>query len=108
MDVYFVTRKFVKECYRVSRLFPAEEKFNLTQQVRRAALSVQLNLAEGSSRKSLTERNRFYEIARGSLVEVDSAFDAAIDLEYVEGINIKDAGELLVRLYQMLTRMIFK
>ena len=44
------------ECYRVTRTFPNEEKFALTQQIRRAALSVHSNVAEGCSRKSVAER----------------------------------------------------
>ena len=59
LDVYTVTRQFVKECYVALTQFPAEEKFILTQQIKRAALSVHLNLAEGSSRKSDLERKRF-------------------------------------------------
>jgi four helix bundle protein len=53
---------------------PPEEKFNMVQQIRRAALSVKLNLAEGSTRRSEAERKRYLEIARGSVVEIDAAF----------------------------------
>jgi len=48
-------------------MLPSEEKYNLTQQIRRAGLSVKLNIAEGSSRKSESERKRYYEISRGSI-----------------------------------------
>jgi len=54
----------------------------MIQQIRRAALSVHLNVAEGCSRKSLTERRRFYEIARGSVIEIDAAPDIAVNLGY--------------------------
>jgi len=54
----------------------------MSSQIRRAALSVHLNIAEGSSRKSLIERKRFYEISRGSMIELDAAFDIAESLNY--------------------------
>jgi four helix bundle protein len=77
LDVFITGKSLVLSCYKLSKLLPQEEKFNMMQQLRRAALSVQLNIAEGSSRKSAIERRRFYEIARGSLVEVDTIFDLA-------------------------------
>lgn len=63
-------------------LLPAEEKFNMVSQISRAALPVKLNLAEGSTRKSEAERKRYYEIARGSVVEIDAAIETALDLGY--------------------------
>jgi len=65
MQVFSTSREFVLNCYKKTKMFPYGEKFALTQQLRRAALSVHLNLAEGSSRNSLNERKRFYEISRG-------------------------------------------
>jgi four helix bundle protein len=55
--------------------FPAEKKFALTQQIRRAALSLHLNLSKGFSRKYVSERKRFFEISRGSIIEIDTTFD---------------------------------
>lgn len=52
LDVYIITRQFVNDCYKTVTKFPSEEKYILTQQIKRAALSVHLNVAEGSSRKS--------------------------------------------------------
>jgi four helix bundle protein len=69
----------------VTKAFPADERFNMVQQVRRGAISVVLNIAEGCTRKSETERKRFFEISRGSLL--DAAFDVANELEYF-GSNI--------------------
>ena len=75
LDVYQVIRELVKETYKISLQLPSEEKFNMVQQIRRAALSVKLNLAEGSTRKSIIERKRYLEISRGSLVEIDAALE---------------------------------
>jgi four helix bundle protein len=62
--------------------FPKEERFSMAQQIRRAALSVHLNLAEGCSRKSKAERVRFFEIARGSLIEIEKAIGIGYKLTY--------------------------
>lgn len=75
--VFEQSKKFILECYRITKDFPTEERFAMVQQIRRAALSVHLNIAEGCSRKSETERKRFFEISRGSVIEVDAAIDIA-------------------------------
>src|SRR5689334_4713852 len=69
LDVYKHSYELTLEAYKFTKLLPDSEKFNLVSQIRRAALSVHLNIAEGSSRKSINERNRFYEVSRGSIIE---------------------------------------
>ena len=81
LKVYEAIRELVK-VYAVSLKLPVEEKFNMVQQMRRVALSVKLNLAEGSTRKSPNERKRFYEVSRGSVVEIDAVLETAVDLNY--------------------------
>ncbi|MEO6844667.1 MAG: four helix bundle protein [Ginsengibacter sp.] len=66
LDVYTFSKKFVSESYNLTKHLPPEEKFGMISQIRRAALSVHLNIAEGSSRKSDVERKRYYEISRGN------------------------------------------
>ena len=56
LEVWQIARKFTKEIYRISSIFPDEEKFGLTSQIRRAAVSVSSNIAEGSSRRSGIEQ----------------------------------------------------
>lgn len=58
---------------------PIDEKFGMITQIRRAALLVHLNIAEGFSRKSEAERKRYFEISRGSIIEIDAAMDIAND-----------------------------
>jgi four helix bundle protein len=82
LDVYKASIKLTVECYRFTNSLPTEERFSMVSQIRRAALSVHLNIAEGSSQYSKSERKRFYEIARGSLIEIDAAFDIADELGY--------------------------
>ncbi len=59
LDVFIIGKSLVLSCYKISKLLPQDERFNMTQQLRRAALSIQLNIAEGSSRKSPIEKRRF-------------------------------------------------
>ena len=106
LDLFKVSRTFTLLCYRATKQFPSDEKYAMIQQIRRAALSVHLNIAEGSSRKSSAERKRFYEIARGSLVEVDTAFDIAVELEYTTKEQLQELGSMLIRCFQMLSKMI--
>jgi four helix bundle protein len=106
LDVYKAARELVKEVYTVSLALPDEEKFNMKQQIRRAALSVKLNLSEGSSRKSEKERKRYFEIARGSVVEIDAAMETAIDLNYYKVNQLEKTGNLLNKCFAMLSKMI--
>ena len=105
-DVFKAGRQLVLSCYKISKLLPQEERFNMTQQLRRAALSIHLNLAEGSSRKSPQERRRYYEILRGSLIEVDTIFDIACELEYFHKDALAETGSLIIKTFQMLSKMI--
>lgn len=106
LDIYSISRTFVKECYFVTKSFPSEEKFALVQQIRRAALSVHLNIAEGCSRKSETERKRFFEVSRGSIIEVDAALDLSEGLSYCKKEDLKELGLSIVRTFSMLSKMI--
>ena len=106
LDVYHASRAFVLECYKLTQSFPAEEKFGMITQIRRTALSVHLIIAEGASRKSEAERKRYYEIARGSIVEINAALDIANDLGYVKNLNTESLGEAMIRCFKLLTGLI--
>lgn len=106
LDVYKFSQELSIECYKVSKKFPPDERFALVQQIRRAAISLHLNLAEGCSRKSQNERNRYFEIARGSIIEIDSAIGIAFKLEYVMMGEINTLGESIVKTFKLLSGMI--
>ncbi len=106
LDVFITGKNLVLACYKFSKVLPPDERFNMTQQLRRAALSIQLNIAEGSSRKSAIERRRFYEISRGSLIEVDTIFDLAVALEYCKEDDLAEIGVLIITTFKMLSKMI--
>jgi four helix bundle protein len=76
--------KLVAEIYGATRRFPREECYGLTNQLRRAAVSVPSNIAEGQARFSQKEFHHFLSQARGSLVEIETQLLIAKDLEYLE------------------------
>ena len=73
----------VTEIYRVTRTFPRDELYGLTNQLRRAAVSVPSNIAEGQARFSQKEFHHFLSQARGSLVEIETQLMIAQNLEYL-------------------------
>ncbi|HZQ10642.1 MAG TPA: four helix bundle protein [Anaerolineae bacterium] len=83
LDVWRRAIDFVTEIYRLSQKFPKEEQFGLTSQIRRAAVSISLNIAEGSGASSNAEFVRFLEIARRSAYEVMTALEIAEKLKYL-------------------------
>jgi four helix bundle protein len=75
--------EFVAEIYRVTRTFPRDEAYSLTGQLRRAAVSVPSNLAEGQARYSRCEFYRFLQVARGSMAEIETQIEIAVTLDYL-------------------------
>jgi four helix bundle protein len=106
LDIYGASRLLVFECYKLTKHLPSEEKFGMITQIRRAALPVHLNIAEGASRKSEQERKRYFEIARGSVIEIDAALDIADDLKYLSKTELSKLGESLVKCFKILTGLI--
>jgi len=106
LDVFVVAKSFTLECYKFSKLLPTEERYIMVQQIRRAALSVYLNMAEGCSRKSVAERRRFFEISRGSIIEIDAILDLCTELNYSKKESIQTLGEFMQRTFSMLSKML--
>lgn len=84
LEVYKKSREFVKEIYNLLDKFPKREQFALSDQLRRAVISVPSNIAEGLSRRSHKENLHFIEISYGSLMEVLCQCEIALDLKYIE------------------------
>jgi len=106
LEVYAVSLKLVKEVYRLTKDYPQEERFVLVTQLRRAAISVCSNLAEGSARKSKSEKKRFYEISRSSLVEIDTQIEISLVNNYLTKDTIKELEIYLESTFKMLSKMI--
>ena len=84
LNVYNDARLYVKQVYLLSNQFPDKERFGLVSQLQRAAVSIVSNIAEGTSRASNKEKERFIEIAYGSLLETYCQFQIATDLLYIK------------------------
>ena len=98
LDVWQKARILARDIYIATRAFPREELFGLTQQMRRAAVSIVSNIAEGKGRRTNAEYRSFVTIARGSAFELDAQVLLAYDLEYLDRVSarplIKKANEI--------------
>ena len=83
LKAYQEAKHLVLQVYALLRLFPNYEQFALCDQLRRAVISIPSNIAEGMGRYSEKEQTHFLEIAYGSLMEVNSQLDIAVDLNYI-------------------------
>jgi len=83
LEVWRKAYAFALDVYKVTRSFPQEETYGFTSQLRRAALSIPLNIAEGSVRSSNKDFLHFLNIAEGSLAECSTLIKMAADLSYI-------------------------
>ncbi len=106
--VWQESHKLVLLIYQATKKFPREEIFGLISQMRRAAVSITSNIAEGFARRSRKEKLQFYTIARGSLVELESQLFISRDISYITG---EDFGKIYTQLtssHQLLNAFINK
>jgi four helix bundle protein len=89
-EIYKDTRVFVKEIYKLASKLPKDELFGLNSQLKRAATSILLNIAEGSMKKSDPEFNRFILISIGSVSEVAAILDVCSDQKYINSFTHED------------------
>ena len=108
LDTYCVAKKLVIEIYKITNALPNEERYALRSQIRRATVSIYLNISEGASRNSPKDEKRFYEISRGSLVELDAALEVSVELGYFTKEQLNEIGTLMIRTFQMLSKLITK
>ncbi|MCJ7458569.1 MAG: four helix bundle protein [candidate division Zixibacteria bacterium] len=107
LEVWKKAHKLVLGIYKLTRDFPKEEKFGLVSQMRRAAVSVPANLAEGFKKRSLRDKSNFYNIAQGSIEELRYYLILAKDLNYVpENQELINATEEIGRMLHGLIRSI--
>lgn len=100
--VWQKSMELVERVYRMTRAFPAEELYGLSSQVRRAAVSIPSNIAEGQARKSTAEFRNFLSIAQGSRAEVETQTLIAQRLGYVTENQIQNILSLLEEVAKML------
>jgi four helix bundle protein len=94
---------FVKEIYRITTKYPKSELFGLTSQIKRAAVSIPTNIAEGCGRNSNKELSRFIDIAIGSAFELETLLQISFELNYIEELEyntlMKDLYEIQKMMY---------
>ena|SRR3989344_2337257 len=94
--------RLVLDVYKLTEKFPSEEKFGLTNQIRRAVVSVTSNISEGFSRNSAKEKSQFYRISLGSLAEVQNHTIVAKDLKYISSTDLNEAFERIILVNKLL------
>lgn len=105
LDVWQDARIFVKEIYQITDAFPKEERYGLSSQLQRAAVSVISNITEGTSRFSDKEKLRFIEISYTSLMEVYSQLIVALDLEYMNQNKLDSIKQTVYKISNKLTAL---
>ncbi|MGQ7947388.1 four helix bundle protein [Flavobacterium sp. WC2509] len=104
LEIWKQSRKFCSEIYLVTTNFPESEKFGLTNQLRRASVSVPSNIAEGCSRSSNKDFSRFLEIAIGSIYEIETQLLIALDLGYINQIKLDELSMTIDRITKMTSK----
>jgi four helix bundle protein len=97
--------ELVKEIYRMTKPFPTDERFGLVSQMRRAAVSIPSNIAEGQARKTTGEFVQFLSQAEGSLAELDTQLILAVELGYSNTTQVASATGLVSELKRMLNAL---
>ena len=102
LQVWQKAMDLVDVVYQLSKAFPQDERFGLTSQLRRSALSIPSNIAEGSSRRSTKEFIRFVDIAYGSLAEVETQLLIAHRQEYISEKDVENIFDSTAEIGRML------
>ncbi|RLD17146.1 MAG: four helix bundle protein [Caldiserica bacterium] len=101
LNLWKKSMSFVEEIYKISKSFPKEETFGVKMQIRRASISIVLNIAEGSGRKSKKEFSHFLTMAYGSLCEVISLLKICLTQKYISNkvyIKLYEKGEEIAKM----------
>jgi four helix bundle protein len=106
LDVWKGSRELVREVYDLTRNFPKEEQYGLSSQMRRCAVSVPSNIAEGSGRNYAKDSIQFFFIARGSLYELETQLYLSFDQEYCSEVKLNALIGRTSKCKQMLNGLI--
>jgi four helix bundle protein len=106
LDVWKISIEMVTEIYQLTHIFPKEELYGLTNQMRRAAVSVPSNIAEGAGRNSNKEFVQFLYFATGSLSELETQLIIAFNLKYISNEQKQNMDTLINTIFKMLSGLI--
>jgi len=104
LEIWKRSRLFCSEVYKLTSNFPDSEKFGLTNQLRRATVSIASNIAEGSSRKSNKDFSRFLEITLGSCYEIETQLLIASDLKFITELELHRISNELEEIVKMISK----
>jgi len=102
LDVWQKSMELVREIYQITSALPKNEEYGLSSQMRRAAVSVPSNLAEGAARKGKNEFKQFLNIAQGSLSELDTQIELAHMLGYMASERHREIMSKMTEISKML------
>jgi len=105
LQVWKISKNFVSDIYKITTGFPKEELFGLTSQIRRASISISANLAEGSSRTSPKDQQRFTVLAYSSALEVLNHLIISCELNYISKDELLDLRRKLEKITNMLNAL---
>lgn len=108
LDAWKQAHQLVLMVYKITKVFPRDETFSLTSQIRRAALSIVSNIAEGFSRQTYSDKIHFYIMAQGSNTELQSQLLVAKDLGYTQGTDFSQLAEQSIRVHKLINGLIKK
>ena len=100
---YQKAKEVVKRTYKLLKKFPAEERYAMCDQLRRASVSITSNIAEGVNRYSVKDKSHFIEMSYGSLMEVSSQFEIAEDLGYISAEDRLSMDQLIEEVARLLS-----
>lgn len=103
IEVWKRSHRLVLGIYTLTEQFPSDEKYGIISQLRRAALSIPTNIAEGCGRSTERELVRFMDIASGSASEVDYLLYLAMELKYIDQDRYEAAGGELIEIRKMIS-----
>jgi four helix bundle protein len=104
-DIFELSKKLVIACYALTSNLPTEEKTNLVQYLRNAALSVHINITQGAFLKKKKARKGFMKAAKNSLVVIDAAVDVLIEVGFVKEADTNEVIQLSSACYQLIDRL---
>lgn len=102
LKIWQKSRFLVAEAYKLTQIFPKEELFGLSSQIRRAAVSVSSNIAEGCGRDTEPQLAQFLDISMGSLCELETQFIIAYDLNFIKEEQLNHIINLIIELQLMM------
>ena len=108
LDVWKLSMELAKDIFRIVDTFPKKELFGLSLQMKRCALSIPSNIAEGAGRKTKKDFRNFLYIAQGSLNELDTQVEIAYSLGYISKNVYNELEEKILRVGQMIAGLIKK